>query len=121
MQVYMSVFSRIVKEGVQGAGANGTQKHIEEISLCGMFLLEASKRADKAFNVPHPATQHTVRDATGDILTMTQDLLARRAVEETDRSGTPFSDPTTRGMEDKVAKGWIENVLGSNAMVDEEN
>ena len=40
---------RIVKEGVQSAGANATRKHIEEISLCGMFLMEAGKKADQAF------------------------------------------------------------------------
>ena len=81
---HVYIIFRNVKEGVQVAGANTTQKHIEEISLCGMFLLKASKRAGKVFNVPHPATHHTVRDATGDILlTMTNDLLAKRAVEKT--------------------------------------
>ena len=92
-----NVSFRIIKEGVQAAGANAMSKHIEELSLCGMFLLEASKKANKAFNVPPPSSRHTGRDATDDILTMTRDILVRRAVEETNRVGTPFSDPTTRG------------------------
>ena len=112
---------RIVKEGVQAAGANATQKHIEELSLCGMFLLEASRKADKAFNVPPPATHHTVRDATADILTMTRDLLVRKAAQETDRYGSCFVDPSTRGMEEKVATGWIEDILGRSTTVEEQD
>ena len=119
MYMYIHAF-RIVKEGVQAAGANATQKHIEEISLCGMFLLEASKRADRAFNVPPPTTHHTVRDATDDVLTMVRELLVRNAVQETHRCGHPFRDPTTRGMEDKAAKGWIENALSSNSTMEED-
>ena len=54
---------------MQAAGANATKKQIEEISLCGMFLLEAGKKADQTFNVPPASTSHTVRDATEDIRT----------------------------------------------------
>ena len=86
---------------MQAAGANATTKHIEELSLCGMFLMEASRKADKAFNVPPPTTHHTIRNATEDILTMI------RATEETDRRGSPFIDPSTKGMEDK----WPKNGL----------
>ena len=117
----MSITSfRIVKEGIQAAGANATDKHIEEISLCGMFLLEAGKTADRAFNVPPPSTYHCVHDATDDTLTMMRDLLARGVVKETDRCGVPFRCPITRGMEDKAAKGWIENVLRSDTVLEEE-
>ena len=105
---------------MQAAGANATPKHIEELSLCGMFLLEASKKADEAFNVPPPSSHHSVQDATDDILTMTRDILMRRVVEETDRRGTPFTDPTTKGMENKVAKGWIETFLRVESIVEED-
>lgn len=104
-------FFRIVKEGVQAAGANATKKHIEEISLCGIFLLEAGKKADQAFNVPPVSTHHSVRDGKTDTLTMMQDLLMKAVVEERNRPGSTFPDPTTQGMEDKAAKGWIEGVL----------
>lgn len=49
---------RIIKEGIQAAGANATRKHIEETSLCGMLLLEAGKKADCAFNVSSPSSHH---------------------------------------------------------------
>ena len=96
---------RIVKEGVQSAGANATRKHIEEISLCGMFLMEAGKKADQAFNVALPSTNHTIRDGAEDILTMMQDLLSQKTVVETNLSGSPFTDPTTRGMGRQSCKG----------------
>ena len=87
---YMKLYSlRIVKEGVQAAGSNATKKHIEEISLCRMFLLEAGKKADRAFNVPPASTRHSVRDAKSDINTMMRDLLEKAAVEEKDRHGSP--------------------------------
>ena len=85
-----------------------------------MFLLEASTTADKAFHVPPPSTHHTIRDATEDIHKMTRDLLARQVVQETDRSGS-FVDPSTKGMEEKVGKGWIEDVLSRNPTLPEED
>ena len=111
---------RVIKEGVRAAGANATKKHIEEISLCGMFLLQAGKKADSAFNVPPASIHHNVRDARTDVLIMMEDILAN-AAEERDRHGSPFADPTTRGMEDKAAKGWIEGVLRKDTMYEEED
>ena len=96
------------KEGIQAAGANATDKHIEYLSLCGMFLLEAGRKANKAFNLPPTSKKHTVAEEK---LTMTKALLDRLVVQESGHSGY-FSDPTTKGMEDKVARGWIEEVLG---------
>ena len=107
----LQLLYRVIKEGVQAAGANATNKHIEEISLCGMFLLEAARKADKAFNVYPPSTRHTTRDADTDTHTMTQDLLQRAVIENLDHHGPPFPDPTTKGMEGKASKGWIESVL----------
>ena len=106
---------RIVKEGVQAAGANATNKHIEELSLCGLFLLDACKKADKAFNVPPASTRHTVRD---DILTMTRDLLNTAAAKGCDCSGSRFKDPT---IVERAAKGWIEAILGSSSVTEEED
>ena len=106
---------------MQSAGANATKKHIEEISLCGMFLLEAAKKANEAFNVPPQSTLHSVRDAKSDVHTMMQDLLQRAVVEQQDHHGPPFSDPTTKGMEEKAARGWIENVLQKETMCEEES
>ncbi len=89
-----------------------TEKHLEDISLSGLFLLEAAKRADHVFQVPPPSKQHTVRDSSHDLLAMTADLLSTGAVEQKpDRTEPPFQDPSTQGMETKASKGWIESVL----------
>ena len=37
----------------------------------------------------------------------TQDLLERAVVEQHDHPVPPLADPTTKGMEEKAAKGWI--------------
>ena len=41
--------------------------------------------------------------------------------QETDRYGSCFVDPSTRGMEEKVAKGWIEDILGRSTTVEEQD
>ena len=88
---------------MQAARANATNKHTEEISLCGMFLLEAARKADSAFGVPPPSSQYTVCDAQTDICAITQDL-PRAVVEEPDHQGKKFPDPTIKGMEENGFK-----------------
>lgn len=114
------VLFRVIKEGVCAAGANATKKYIEEISLCGMFLLEVGKKANSAFKVPPQSIQHNVRDPQKDIQTIIEDLLQRAVVEQQDHHGPPFADPTTKGMKEKAAKGWIESVLKKGTMYDED-
>ncbi len=58
-------------------------KHLEDVSLSGLFLVDAGKGADRFFQVPPPSTQHTARDATKGTPVMVPDLLSSRAVEET--------------------------------------
>ncbi len=88
-------------------------KSISRTSLCGLFLLQAAKQADRAFQVTPTSTHHTVRDASRDVLSMVTDLLDTGAVEEREKERTApqFQDPSTKGMEEKAAKGWIESLL----------
>ena len=73
--------------------------------------MEASETADRAFQVPPPTCHHTIRDADDDIQLMMHNLLESGAVEERNRTGPPFEDPSTIGMESKASKGWIESIL----------
>ena len=60
-------FCRVFKQTLRSAGGNLTTKHVEDVSLCALFLMEASKKADHLFKVPPPSTAHTIRDSDKDI------------------------------------------------------
>ena len=57
----------ITLPALRSSGGNATEKHIEDVSLCSMFLMEAAKKADIEFGVTPRSTKHTVRDASTDI------------------------------------------------------
>ena len=61
---------------------NVTEKHIKEVSLSGLFLMEAAKKADRAFGAPPPSTRHTATDASSDIKKITEHLLKKNATTE---------------------------------------
>ena len=48
------------------SGANATKKHLEEISLCALMLMNTAKKVDRIYGVIQSGS-HTTRDATGDI------------------------------------------------------
>ena len=62
-----SVIPAVFKQALRASGANVTDKHIELVSLCALFLMEAAKRADSDIYVPSPSTSHTIRDSASDI------------------------------------------------------
>ena len=100
---------RVLKQAIRSSGANITVQHIEDVSLCGLFLLDAAKKVDEMFGVHKPSTKHTVK---GDITRMCSYLIDNNASKE-DLSRTnilTFDDPETKGLE-RVAKGWIEEYL----------
>ena len=62
--------------------------------MCTFFLMEASKKADKVFNVPPAATAHTVCDSSRDIEKMVSHLHeAKVNIIDEDRTTPLFSDP----------------------------
>ena len=36
---------------MRASGANETQKHVEDVSLCALFLMDVAKRVDRMFGV----------------------------------------------------------------------
>lgn len=110
-----------MKQAIRSSGANITVQHIEDVSLCGLFLLDAAKKADELFGVHKPSTRHTVRDAQGDITKLCSYLIDNKASKE-DLSRTSiltFDDPETKGLE-RVAKGWIEEYLSGSVQFEED-
>lgn len=73
---------RVVKQALRCSGANITDKHITDVSMCALFLLEAAKKCDKVFGVPPQSTAHTVRDAKSDIGMICQHLLDKEITKE---------------------------------------
>ena len=57
---------RVLKEAMRTGGSNLTQEHTEDLSLCALFLMEASKKVDREFRESR-STAHTTKDATKDI------------------------------------------------------
>ena len=105
------MFTRIFKQTVRSAGANLTVKHLEEVSMSVLFLLDAARKADHTFGVPPPSTAHTIRDADKDILKMVDHLVEKAASLETpDHSGPAFSDPTETGWK-KMTNTWLKETL----------
>ena len=50
---------RVIKQVLHSSGANVTEKHIKEVSLSGLFLMEEAKKADIELLVLHHHQQDT--------------------------------------------------------------
>ena len=61
-------------------GSNNKQQHIEDLSLCGLFLMEAAKKVDKEFEA-HCTSQHYVVDAYNDITKLCTSLMEKKGDE----------------------------------------
>ena len=81
-----------MKQALKLSGANCTPKHVEDISMCGLFLLDEAKRADQEFQIPYRFSHHTVRSAEGDIKKMISHLLEEKVTyERKDRMDIKFN------------------------------
>ena len=105
---------RVLKETMRG---NVTKTHPEDVSLCALFLMDASKKVYREFKTQQ-STAHTVRDAERDIYKLTTSLLENKVTtESTERNSPPFADPTDTGY--KIATtSWIADTLLSTGIDD---
>ena len=55
-----------MKQTLQSFGSNATKAHMERVSLCALFLLEACKLSDSMLGATR-STCHTATSAKGDI------------------------------------------------------
>ena len=107
--VYRLLYS-IIKQAMRSSGANITQKHLEDVSMCGLFLLEVCKKVDRMFGAECSGA-HTIRDAEGDINRIATYLRAEKVTKEVkDREGWDFTNPHTLGYA-KVAEGKLDAYL----------
>lgn len=105
---------RVVKQTLRSSGANVTDQHIRNVSMCASFLLEAAKKCDKIFAVTPRSTAHTIRDSNVDIKKIREHLLEKGITkEDKDRTAPAFIDPTNSGL-DTLCKGdWLQKHLAS--------
>ena len=102
---------RVLKQALRASGANATKKHIEEVSLCSLFLMEAAKKADQEFGITPRSMKHTTRDATADIRIIMEHLLEHKVTApQASRTTPPFSDVTAEGFR-KMSQPWLNQVL----------
>ena len=100
-----------MKQALRTSGANITKAHIVDVSLCSLFLLEAAKKTDRAFNVAATRGAHTTRDAAADIHKISSHLLDKQVTEVCERTTPSFIDPTEKGWERLSTTGWMQETL----------
>ena len=101
---------RVLKEAMRAGGANNTPQHTEDLSLCGLFFMEVSKKIDKEFGA-HRSYAHTTLDAYRDISKMVEKLLGNKVVERKKRDSPVFMDPTNAGLEKLCNSSWLRDTL----------
>lgn len=104
----------VVKQSLRCSGANVTDKHVVDISMCALFLLEAAKKCDTVFGVPPSSTAHTVRNAKSDIEKIRRHLNEKEITfEKADRPTPVFLDPTEKGLATLTNGDWLQKQLSS--------
>ena len=98
-----------------------TVKHVEDVSMCVLFLLEAAKKTDRAFRATSQTTAHTVRSSCRDIHIMVQHLQDQKVTERITGRHTPvFTDPAEQGWQKLSTMSWLQDRLSSMHHQDEE-
>lgn len=91
---------------MRAGGANTTTQHIEDLSLCGLFMMKVARKIDHQFGAHHTCA-HTTLDACEDISKMSS---TEKAVIGYNSSPT-FADPTTVGLEKMCYSSWVKDIL----------
>ena len=87
-----------MKQALRSSGGNITEQHIVDVSLSALFLMEAAKKADRAFGVTPQTSAHTIRNAENEIDKMVNHLLQKDVTTEViGHLTSEFSDPTEHG------------------------
>jgi hypothetical protein len=96
---------------MKSGGSNLTQQHAEDLSLCALFLMEASKRVAHEFGACR-STSHTARDTNKDITTIVNYFLEKKVAQELpERTSICFKDPTDDGLDKMCNTNWIKDTL----------
>ena len=104
---------------VRAGGGNLTNSHVEDLSLCALFLMSAAKKTDQEFCC-HRTTAHSVRDANRDIDKIVHVLHEKNVTSLLEGRNSPlFEDPTEKGLKKLCNTKWVQETLARNP-VDED-
>ena len=107
-EMVVMYYFRVLKEALRSSGANCTEKHTEELSMCSLLLLDVAKRSDHEFDTPYHSSRHTIRSADDDIKKMVKYLIEEKVTQESENGAKiSFKDPLVIGMQ-KVVDGWLK-------------
>lgn len=100
---------------MRASGGNLTDTHIEELSLCALFLMSAAKKVDQELGC-HQSSAHTIRDAN-DISKMVKVLLEKSvSASLSERNNPTFEDPTEKGLKKLCNTKWVQETLARNPL-----
>lgn len=104
---------------MRAGGGNLTNSHIEDLSLCTLFLLSAAKKTDQEFGC-HRTTAHSVRGAKKDIDKMVDVLHENKVTHLVEGRNSPgFEDPTEKGLKKLCNTAWIRETMARNPLDEE--
>ena len=87
-------------------------KHVEDVSMAVFFLSEASKKADKAFEVPPQTIAHSIVDSKKDVMLMSTHLIEYAiTILDSGWQTPPFVDPATIGWKTLPTTTWLQDTI----------
>ena len=103
---------------MRGGGGNITKTHAEDVSLCALFLTDASKRwtVNSRLNSQQLTQSKTL---TGTSIGWKTTLLKTKVIaEDAKRNSPPFADPTDTGHRKITTTSWVADTLLSTSIDD---
>ena len=105
---------------MRSSEVNATKKHVEDVSLCALMLMNTAKKVDQMYGVRQSGS-HTTRDATGDITKIVEYLLSEGVTKEKEGSTGPgFEDPRLIGSR-KVSEGHLDDYLKGDIELEQQD
>ena len=112
--IVVLVHSSVSKETMRGGG----KTHVEDVSLCALFFMDASKKVDRQFKAQQ-STAYTVQVAERNISKLTTSLLENRVTSvNTERNSPSFTDPTDADHKKIATTSWVADTLVSTSIDD---
>lgn len=115
---------RVFKETIRSGGAKLTPKHIKDVSMCVLFLMEAAQKTDKTFGLSPQSASHTVYSPHEDIDNMMKHLSEAKVTTVVEGRSTPsltFINTMEHGWKKLSTTSWLTDTLQRNVVDNEDD